>query len=272
MLEGLLILIIALLSGAFGIIVGAGGGFILVPIFLIFFNLSPAIATGTGLVIVMLNALSGVFGYVRQKRIDYRAGVILALGAIPGTFLGVMFGQFSSPRFFYMLFSIVIISLGIFLLLKKNPSNKSVKNRQQLETAASLETDDITDDIVDDIRMKKNTIPLLLVGLLLGIVSSYFGIGGGWLLVPILIYIFRFIPHYATATSIFSLCLYSIVGVITQIYYGNIDWIIVIWGGLGVLIGAQVGVYLSKKLSGPLIVNLLSILLIGVGIQLFFSY
>jgi uncharacterized membrane protein YfcA len=199
------------------VVVGAGGGFVFVPILLIVLNLPPEIAAGTGLVVVMLSALSGVFGYVRQKRIDYNLGVTLAIGAVPGTLIGVWLVQFSSPKFFYWIFAGVLVALGLFLLFKKAPQNK-MQNSQ--ETAASLEEEQ--DERQKDKKIKKSW--LLLLGLLLGVVSNYFGIGGGWLLVPILIYAFHIVPHYATATSIFSLCLYSAVGVLTQIYYGNIEW------------------------------------------------
>jgi uncharacterized protein len=108
-------------------------------------------------------------------------------------------------------------------------------------------------------------------GILLGIVSGFFGIGGGWLMVPILIYIFKIVPKYATATSIFALCIYSISGVIVYLLQGNIEWIAVLWGGVGIIFGAQLGVYLSNKISGKLIIRLLSVLLIIVGVRLFFG-
>ncbi|TCP30885.1 hypothetical protein EV207_10464 [Scopulibacillus darangshiensis] len=270
MLSGILLFIIALLSGAYGVIVGAGGGFIFVPVLLIFFHMSPVTAAGTGLVVVMLNALSGITGYVKQRRIDYKIGIILALGALPGTLIGTWLGRSSSSQLFYLIFSSVIVLLGLFLLIKKAPSNKNVEDKQRDETAVALHKQNSTEETISH-KPSQNYYSLLAIGLLLGVVSSYLGIGGGWLLVPILIYIYRVAPHYATATSIFSLCLYSAIGVITQIYYGHIDWSVVLWGGLGVLVGGQAGAYMSNKLSGRLIIKMLSILLIGVGVKLFFS-
>lgn len=105
----------------------------------------------------------------------------------------------------------------------------------------------------------------------MGILSSYLGIGGGWLLVPLLIYIFHVPTHQATATSIFSLCLYSSVGVISHLFYGHIEWMTIFWGGIGVTIGAQLGVLSSQKISGNVIMQMLSVLLIVIGFRMYFN-
>lgn len=110
------------------------------------------------------------------------------------------------------------------------------------------------------------------MGLLIGTVSSYFGVGGGWLLVPILVYAFRIRPYIATATVIFSLCLNALVGGLIYIAHDNIVWPAAVWGGAGVVCGAQLGVYLSERISGRRIIQLLAWVLIGVGINLFMAH
>lgn len=247
---GLLLLLIGLLSGGYGVIVGAGGGFVFVPALLIIFQYDPKIAAGTGLVVVLLNSLSGIAGYIKHKRIDYKIGLTLSIGAIPGTFLGTWILQYTSSDMYYILFAGVLLALGVFLLIKKAPTNKGI-----LEVTT---------------KQKDKSLAYILIGLILGTISSFFGIGGGWLLVPILIYVFNIAPHKATATSLFSLSLYSSVGVISQISYGNIDWSVVFLGGAGVIIGAQFGVLLSNRISGRFIIQMLSMLLIAVSIKLFF--
>lgn len=247
---GLLLLLIGLLAGGYGVIVGAGGGFVFVPALLIIFHYDPKIAAGTGLVVVLLNSLSGITGYIKHKRIDYKIGFILSIGAIPGTFLGTWILQYTSSDMYYLLFAALLLVLGVFLLIKKAPAN------QEISEASA--------------KQKNKLLVYIVIGLILGTISSFFGIGGGWLLVPILIYVFNIAPHKATATSLFSLTLYSSIGVISQISYGNIDWSAVFWGGAGVIIGAQLGVALSNRISGKLIIQMLSMLLIAVSIRLFF--
>lgn len=258
---GFLLLIIGLLAGGYGVIVGAGGGFVLVPALLMLFNMSPQMAAGTGLAIVLLNSLSGTIGYVRQKRIDYKLGLILALGAAPGTFLGVQLSQVVSDGVFYIAFAVMLIALGVFLFIKNKPSGRA--QRAQIETAATSASSECVHS-----TSQKSFIGLLLIGLLLGIVSNFFGIGGGWLLVPILVYLFKVSPHQATATSLFSLSLYASIGVAIQLFYQHIDWMAVLWGGIGVMLGAQLGVFIANKLPGKVIIQMLSVLLVGVGMNL----
>lgn len=247
----LLIFAIGLLAGAYGIIVGAGGGFILVPAFLIILNLHPAIAVGTGLVVVCINALSGGWSYIIQRRINYKLALYLIIGAIPGSYIGIVLTQYVSPNLFEKVFASMLFILGLFLFWKNG----------QEEQGATYNKIEVTTHIKWSI---------IIVGILMGIISSFFGIGGGWLLVPILIYIYRVSPHFATATSVFTLCVYSLVGSGLHIYAGNVDWQVVLWSGAGALIGAQIGVFISNKISGKLIIQLLSFLLIAIGIKMFF--
>ncbi|SFB01239.1 hypothetical protein SAMN04488072_105127 [Lentibacillus halodurans] len=253
------LLITGILAGSYGTVVGAGGGFIFVPALLIFFNMKPAIAAGSGLVIVLINALSAVIGYAKQNRINYKAGIQIGMGAIPGSLAGVWVLKFQSSEStaFFWVFATALVSLGIFLFIKNFISEN--KN----EMAATYEQN-------VDLSLL-NTKWFLPIGFFLGILSSYLGIGGGWLLVPILIYIFRFPAHSATATSIFSLCLYTSTGVLMQIFYGHVNWLTVLWGGLGIIIGAYLGVSISKKISGKVIIQMLSILLIVMGVRLYFG-
>lgn len=254
---GLLLLAIGIIAGGYGIIVGAGGGFIFVPALLLILDMPPEIAAGSGLLVVLINSLSGVFGYAQQKRIQYKTGIVLSISAIPGTILGVWLVQNNPASWFYSIFGGLLVVLSLFLFFK----NSSISFRKTPQSRNSAEQ-----------KKKEVSVKgLVLVGAVIGVVSSYLGIGGGWLLVPILVYIFGVATHYATATSIFSLCLYTAVGSVLQIYYGNIDWAAVLWGGLGVLIGSQLGVRLSNRISGTAIIQMLSFLLLIIGVRLLFN-
>lgn len=281
-----LLFIIGLVAGAYGTIVGAGGGFIFVPALLLLFGLPPTVAAGTGLVVVLINALSGVIGYIRQKRVHYRYGLLLSIAAIPGTFLGVWLSKIITGHLFYLIFAFMLMGLGLFLLVKKEPKSSSLlEGRFGEEAAAALVIEEegpleaevvMKEEGIDRSEAKEKSdlrighfgkieLGLMGVGFLLGIIASFFGTGGGWLMVPILIYVFKVSPHDATATSVFSLSIYSLVGAFTHGIEGNIDWTAVLWGGLGVLIGSQFGVYFSRKLSGRLIVQMLAVLLVFIG-------
>lgn len=260
---GMLILAVSLIAGGYGVIVGAGGGFILVPALLILFDVSPVVAAGTGLAIVLINSLAGVVGYSRQKTIDYPSGLKIVYGAVPGSLLGVWLLQIqpTDSIYFYILFGTLLFCLGGFLFFKNAPSSwKRILSRKNNS----------------DVNKKRRNIPLTYgrlvpLGFLMGTLSSYLGIGGGWLLVPILIYLFRMPTHQATATSIFTLCLYTSVGVASHLYYQTIDWSIIIWGAIGVIAGAFIGVRVARKIPGPLVLQMLSVLLMIMGVRMVFA-
>ena len=104
----------------------------------------------------------------------------------------------------------------------------------------------------------------------MGVISNYLGIGGGWLLVPVLIYVFKMHPKEATSTSVFSLLIYTTVGAITQISIGNLNWMIVIIGGIGIAVGAKIGLKIAEFIPERRIMQLLSAVLIIMGIRMFF--
>lgn len=248
------LILLGFLTSTYGTIIGAGGGFLFVPVLLMFYDISPEVAAATGLAVVFLNAAAGLPIFLKQRRVFIRTGVLLAVGAFPGTFIGGALVKYSPDTVFYSLFAVLLIGLGMFLSIKK-PSQSDI----QASTNDKNEGNSL------------NLWKTLGIGCVLGIVSSFFGIGGGWLLVPILIYGFGLSIKNATATSIFSLTLYSMVGLFPSILDGLVQWPIVIWSGIGVLIGAQAGAILSKKMKGSSINRLLSALVIAMGVSMVFQ-
>ncbi|MDQ6815137.1 MAG: sulfite exporter TauE/SafE family protein, partial [Bacteroidota bacterium] len=93
LLTNLLLIGLGLLVGTFGTLIGAGGGFILVPVLLFIFpDLKPEVVTSISLAVVFLNAASGSVAYAQLKRIDYKSAIIFAVAALPGSIIGVLYG------------------------------------------------------------------------------------------------------------------------------------------------------------------------------------
>lgn len=279
---GLLLLLIGIIAGGYGTIVGAGGGFIFVPALLLILEMDPAIAAGSGLVIVLINSFSGAVGYARQRKIDFRTGIFIAIGALPGSLLGVWLLHVYSSDYFFVVFATVLVLLGIFLFTKntsfgknKTQAQKHPEQQEARQQMGAADAEATSQPAATTTRQTKNNRIdvkwLLPLGLLMGVLSSYLGIGGGWLLVPILIYIFKFPTHFATATSIFSLCIYSSYGVASQIFYNSIDWMAVVWGAIGIIVGSQLGVKLAERIPGKIIMQMLSVLLVIIGFRMYFG-
>lgn len=251
------LILVGLVASTVGTLIGAGGGFLVVPILISVFKISPVAAAATGLAIVFLNSIAGLPLLIKQKRILFKIGLFIALGAIPGIFIGNFLLKQSPDGVFYFLFGCLLIGLGIYIMIKNlNPEVATASNSQALQ-------------VYDSEANLKSLWKYAVIGILLGIISSFFGIGGGWLLVPILAYRFGISIKFATATSMFSLALYTFFGLIPFHGESQIDWSIFIWTGIGVLIGAQLGAILSKRIKGVMIARLLAFLVIVMGIHMF---
>src|SRR5450432_4466179 len=121
------LILMCFLIGIFGTLIGAGGGFILVPILILTHpELSPETITAISIFIVAANAISGSIAYARSGRIDYKAGLIFAAYTIPGSILGVLTTQYIPRNIFNILFGILLVALSIYLLLRHNKTIRPV--------------------------------------------------------------------------------------------------------------------------------------------------
>nr|WP_305050817.1 sulfite exporter TauE/SafE family protein [Elizabethkingia bruuniana] len=127
--------------GTLGTLIGAGGGFILVPILILFYpDLSPESITAISMAVVAANASVGSMAYMRTKRIDYKAGIIFAIATIPGSILGVLTTKHIPKHQFDNIFGIVLIILSIFLFLRGEKRKRTVvKRKLQVEFIRKLQ-------------------------------------------------------------------------------------------------------------------------------------
>ena len=256
-LQILLFLLLGIGVGTFGTLVGIGGGLICVPVFILllseggvypYFH-SAAQITGTSLVVVMANALSGTAAYIRQKRVLFRAAVPFALATLPGAILGsYIVDDFSGPMLdFYF---------GIFLLLMSLLMGWNATHSHRAEVT----------EVGPDFQF--NQWIGIGASFCVGFLSSIFGIGGGVVHVPLMIYLLGFPVHVATATSHFVLACSSLFGVISHFLLHHIVWLPAICISLGAAIGAQLGARISQKTKSKVILVLLSCAMFALGLRL----
>ena len=264
----LLLFTIGLFAGILGTIIGAGGGFILVPVLLLIFpDKTPEEITSISLAVVFFNAVSGTLAYRKMKRIDYKSGLIFALSTIPGAILGSITVAMISRNIFNLIFGILLILLASYLILKpeiKNDSNKIFPAAYTIRR--------ITDSNSNEYIYGYNKYHGMLLSLFIGFLSSLLGIGGGIIHVPILVSILNFPVHLATATSQFVILILSFTGSFIHLINGtllaNILQVPIL--AIGAMTGAQIGARLSNKLHGNLIIRLLAVVLALVGVRILF--
>jgi uncharacterized membrane protein YfcA len=255
--------------GAYGTLIGAGGGFLLMPLLLVLFPYDPAHhLTAISLAVVCINTLSGAGAYARLKRIDYKSGLMFAAATIPGAIFGVLTTASISRKLFEAIFSVFLIGLALFMLLRpKSDTGRHGEKRPQPSTG-------MTRTLVglDGISYEYNFHPLLGITmfLLLGFLASFLGIGGGSLIVPIFAYMLNFPVAIATATSQFVVAILTFSATMVHIWLGSFHQGAhrIAGLGLGVLVGAQVGAFLSNKIKGSWIIRALALALVLAGVRM----
>jgi uncharacterized membrane protein YfcA len=252
--------------GAYGTLIGAGGGFVLVPALLLLYpHENPEIITSISLAVIFFNALSGSAAYARMKRIDYKSGLLFAVAAIPGAILGALSTAYIPRRLFDAVFGLLMIAASIILLLYPSRAKEAIGNRLSYHLARNLVEKDGT---VHTFSYN----PRVGVGssFFVGYISSLLGIGGGIVHVPLLVHILNFPVHIATATSHFILAVMALTGTVVHIVTGSFSHGVrrTITLAAGVLLGAQVGALLSNRVQGNWIIRGLAIGLVFVGIRI----
>lgn len=268
---------LGLLIGAFGTLIGAGGGFVLVPILLLVYpNEKTQLITGISLAVVFFNALSGSLAYARMKRVDYKSGILFSIATIPGAILGALSTAYVPRGVFDLLFGVLMIVAAIYLWTsggeesavqshRKGDSDSGPRPRRMLR--------DLTDAEGVRYHYAYNPVTGVLLSLVVGFISSLLGVGGGFIHVPILTRLLDFPVHIATATSHFVLTIMSLTGTLVHVAQG-----VFVRGlrrtamlAIGVLIGAQAGAWMSNRVGGKMIIRGLAVALAFVGVRLIVS-
>ncbi len=258
-----------LLVGAYGTMVGAGGGFLVVPALLLVYHMPPEQAAGTSIAVAFMNAASGTVSYARQGRVDYRAGIWFAVATLPGAVAGAFLSRLFTGPAFDTVFGLLL--LGIAALLVWRPVAQEEYAESVLEQADLpwwRVQRHVTDRAGETFRYRYNLAAGVGISFCVGFASSILGIGGGIIHVPALIHLLGFPAHVAMATSHFILAISAGTATLSHLALHHVLIGPAILMGVGVVAGAQVGARLGQLLKGTVVVRLLSIALIIVGIRL----
>jgi uncharacterized membrane protein YfcA len=269
--NAIVLLLAGFLIGTLGTLIGAGGGFLLVPLLLFTHrDMSPELVTAVSLVIVACNAISGSMAYARSGRIDYKAGILFAAATIPGSVLGVFVTKFIPVNAFNTVFGIILVALAAFLFFKKR--NETGSNAVPLSAGRGFTHRILTDSGHVQYRYSYNKYRGMLISVVVGFLSPLLGIGGGIIHVPALVHWLKFPVYIATATSHFILAIMATVSVLVHAFQGNYNdpYVLhmIIWLAAGVIPGAQIGAMLSHRVKGDIIVRSLAVCLALVGLRL----
>ena len=263
MLEALWLVPLGFAVGAYGTLIGAGGGFVLMPALLLLYpGESSDVLTGISLTVVFFNALSGSAAYARMRKIDYRSGLILAAATVPGAILGALTTGLVPRRAFDGVLGVILIGAAVFLMARPSLGRRAPAG------AAAGASPPAGDGAPETNRLGTYSLRLAVgLSLLVGYVSSLLGIGGGIIHVPVLVGLLGFPVHVATATSHFVLVLTALAGAATHAATGSLGPGVgrVVFLAAGVVAGAQLGAWLSPRSRGRWILRGLAAALALVG-------
>ncbi len=241
---------------------GIGGGVFFVPLLTLGYGFSPDHAIGTSLLIMVFGGIGASIGYARQKRVYFKVGLLFALITAPGAIVGAYLTSFLPGTILSIIFSVFLIIIAIRII----SVNKLVRKRKNSDKELTVKCE--RDCFAD----RSHLITGFVLCFFVGLASGLLGIGGGILLVPILLFVV-FVPiHVAVATSMFVMVLTSVFGVFQHHALGNIDFTFALLLAIGAFIGAQVGAWLSKKVSGDRLQLILGATLILISIQMIIKF
>jgi uncharacterized membrane protein YfcA len=261
--------IVGILSGMFGF----GGGFLLTPL-LFFIGIPPAVAVATGADLIVASSISGVLAHLRRKTVDLKLGVVLLSGGMAGAALGVQLfaamraiGQVDLlVRLFYVVF------LGIIGTLMLSESLNAILRTRRGVTVRRKHN--WVQALPFKVKFRTSgryiaVLPPLVVGLLVGVLAAVMGVGGGFIMVPAMIYLLGVPTKVVIGTSLFQIIF--VTGFTTLLHATTthtVDLPLAVVLLIGGVIGAQVGTRLGTRLKAEQLRILLAILVMAVCIRL----
>lgn len=246
MIDLLWLVPLGFVAGVLGSMIGLGGGIIVVPI-LTFFGFPPTLAASNSLFAAFSNAIASTISYSRQKRIEYSLGLKLGLLSIPGTVLGAYISSDVTPEIFKILFGFVLIASAVYIFL-----SKKIESREK--------------------NLSKQMI-IFAVGasFFAGIISAFFGIGGGIIFVPLMVVGMGMAMKTAAPTSQLILIFASLSGVTVHTLLGHSDFLQAGLLASGSFVGGLVGARLSVDIKERFLQILVSVVIIAAAIKMFFD-
>lgn len=276
------VLLVLLVSGGVGFVsglVGVGGGFIMTPA-LIFLGVPAPVAVATGASQIAATSFSGIMTQTRRKTVDWRMGLLLSIGGIAGSGSGVWLferllrlGQLD--LIISILYLVLLSSVGFLMLSEsysvirgRTKSGVSILRRPARTVAHTLPFR----IAFPRSGLYISIIPPLVLGFAIGALAAIMGIGGGFILIPAMIYLLRMPTHVVVGTSLFQvLVVSSLVVILQSAATQTVDLVLAALLMLGGVIGAQFGARVGAGLKNEHIRALLGVLLILASAKFLFD-
>ncbi|MDY6958399.1 MAG: sulfite exporter TauE/SafE family protein [Halobacteriota archaeon] len=233
------IFMIAFVIGILASMTGLGGGFLIVPVLLLLFEMPIKVAIGTSTMVITFVGLSSAFSYWRRDLTDLRLIIPLGIGVVVGAQMGALLTTPIPEDTLSRMIGVLFIVISIFMFLKREDSTK-----REYSVTSGL---------------------LLFFGSLIGVYSGLFGMGGGLFMVPILSVLG--VPILLAVASSASVTFFSgLSGASRHMMLGQVDLVVGFSASMGVILGAQIGPAVATRLKPETLKKAFSILIAAIGV------
>ncbi|MGC9193573.1 MAG: sulfite exporter TauE/SafE family protein [Thermoplasmata archaeon] len=228
-------------------LIGGGGSILAIPLLIYFVGFNhPHIVIGTTALAVSINAFLNLVPHARKKHVNFKKGILFSIPGVIGVLIGAELGLLTPGNKLLFIFAILMIVIAIYMLKRKCVN------------------------VAVDPTYKESYVKLLSIGLLVGFASGFFGIGGGFLIVPGLIYAGALNIIQAVGTSLVSVGVFGLVTAIRYSLNGDVNLIISALYIVGGIFGGWIGTYYASKVSKRLLTKIFAIIIILVAIYMLF--
>lgn len=268
-------LAVGLLSGLFGV----GGGFLMTPL-LMMIGIPPTIAAATDANQIVAASASGTLAHWRLGNVDYKMGLYLLIGGFIGGAAGVQVIKIlratgGADFLIKMTYVVMLGVVGSFMFVESlNAMRKSKANAGAGEAAPAKKSGGLLSKLPMQTVFEKSGVThsaLLPLGLgtFVGVLAAIMGVGGGFLMVPVMIYLLRMPMHVVVGTSLFQIMFTCTEVTFLQAYSNRtVDFLLALLLLIGSVFGAQIGTILGRKLHGEQLKILLSIIVLAVTVKI----
>ena len=264
---------VGFLSGMFGV----GGGFLMTPL-LVFYGIPPGIAVATQASHITASSLSGALAQWRRQGVDAKMGLMLLLGGLAGSAMGVYIFRVLQRlgQIEFVVTASYVVLLGSIGGLMLNESIRTIRNARTGETGAPMKTGQHSwiHGLPFKIRFRRSklyisVIPPVVLGFLVGILTAIMGVGGGFIMVPAMIYLLRMPTNVVIGTSQFQILFVTAATTILHATSDQtVDIVLAFLLVIGGVVGVQLGVRVGSRMPGEQLRALLAVLVVGVALRL----
>ncbi len=240
-------LAVGLTGGAFGGLIGLGGGVIMIPMMTGLLGFSQHAAHGSSLVAILFTAISGGLGYARQGAVDLVAAASVALSAMLMARLGAQMSHRIPGSRLKGFFGIFLVGVSLILPVSRHLM-------AHVDAGASLPPAVVA-------------VGGLAIGVVSGFLAGLMGVGGGTIVVPALVVGLGFPQHLAQGTSLIQMIPTALSGTWTHHRLGHIRWDVAPWMGLGAIAGGWVGSFVAGMLTSTTLRNVFSVFVFLMGVN-----